>query len=1395
MSQLIDLGKLRFHFAGDWSATTTYESNDIVKYGGNVYVYTNPVRTSANLPTDIAYWGLMVEGFKFKGTFSTATQYRVGDGIAHGGKVYVALADSQGQTPPNATYWSQFADGIQWEGVYSNTVSYQKNDVVTYGPQAYIAIQDTTGHTPVDVAYWAPFVSGISAQGVYNSATAYVPGNIVAYGANLYRAKTETTGNIPTDVIYWELFSKGNDFQGVWSSTSNYLVGQTVRFGGNIYQATTNNTNAVPSSATSDWTLYFTGINVVGTWATSTYYAVNDVVNYGGNSFICKVSHTSNNFNTDLTASIPRWEKYNSGIRYMGSWTTGTQYLKDDIVAYSVSTYICKADHLAGEDFFVDLATTTKWDTFVVGAAYVLPDTANNAGKYLQTPDGQNYSWQYPGSNDKIYYVAEDSTSSADDVNHGQTIDYAFASLKYACQYISADMVNRSPATIFIKDGTYSEQLPIVVPENVTIVGDGQRNCIIQPKAGLSDDGVTPNNETTMFFLSSGVMIEGVLMKGLTGFQKSQSDPENLNAATIKGVYCRLNPASVILKSPYVKESSAFSSGGVGAIVDGSVGPAGSGGSMVFHTFTQIHDGGVGFWVKDRGLSEIVSCFTYYCDFGFASTGGGKIRALNCNNSYGTYGSVASGFDSTENVLTGTMFGDTLEYDPTTLTNSAPSFIVGDTLTPTTAPAEGIITGISIASQATITTQDAHGLYNGQPVTFADIPETVWQPLLGDATQGVRKTWYADVITPTTFKLCSNFDLTNYFDTRALAGWGFVRLSFSDVLRSNPVIVDIPSHGFTSGEKITEIDGVGGMTQLNGNDYWVTVIDANRISLFTDSDRTIGVDGTVMAPYTGGGAGTRTLVGTTLSSGGKLRTPQPKATVTNLQTNIGTTHRVVISDLKLGNTGHTYKVSTTTLAGSKAYFLNGVKKLSFNLYTTRQYVFEQNDTSNLGEPLYFTTSAGSATEYTTGVTYWLNNLQVTDKAAYVAGFASATNREVRIQVDAALAGTTLYYRGASENMGGTLTVAAHTDLLLDRYAGETLYPFLDGSNITNGSTSANLIGSNAHKGQYGFALVLGGLTASPIAGGSIEFTTGPAFTPSDNPDITEDLNTGEDSRSYIITNVSGWDPANGTATITLSQEKLDTADSYYGQHFNIRYNYSQVRLTGHDFLSVGTGNRATTNYPGVPTQPASQGNEVIENLPGRVYYVSTDQDGNFRIGNYFRVDQATGRATLDASAFDLSGLTSLRLGSIGAQIGEQINEFSSDVTMSGNSNIAVPTEFAVKAYADTKLSKSGGTMTGTLVLASNPTTALEAATKQYVDNNSGDKVVNFTDASTYNATTGRIETFVEGTKTFQNVVYEQIGYVIKQTVISSYQEVVDGVTKTVTLTYNDDATIKTISVI
>ena len=154
----------------------------------------------------------------------------------------------------------------------------------------------------------------------------------------------------------------------------------------------------------------------------------------------------------------------------------------------------------------------------------------------------------------------------------------------------------------------------------------------------------------------------------------------------------------------------------------------------------------------------------------------------------------------------------------------------------------------------------------------------------------------------------------------------------------------------------------------------------------------------------------------------------------------------------------------------------------------------------------------------------------------------------------------------------------------------------------------------------------------------------------------------------------------GIVVATLSDEKVIAAGD--GQSFKIRYGYSQVRLTAHDFLDVGTGNRTQTNWPGLPQQQNIPSQEIDEDRPGRVYYVSTDQDGNFAVGNFFKVEQSTGKATLNANAFDLTGLDTLRLGAIGAQLGATIDEFSTDGTLSQNSDVKVPTQKAVKTYVD-----------------------------------------------------------------------------------------------------------------
>jgi hypothetical protein len=144
----------------------------------------------------------------------------------------------------------------------------------------------------------------------------------------------------------------------------------------------------------------------------------------------------------------------------------------------------------------------------------------------------------------------------------------------------------------------------------------------------------------------------------------------------------------------------------------------------------------------------------------------------------------------------------------------------------------------------------------------------------------------------------------------------------------------------------------------------------------------------------------------------------------------------------------------------------------------------------------------------------------------------------------------------------------------------------------------------------------------------------------------------------------------------------------------LRERYSQCRISGHDFLDIGTGNFEETNYPelyaGGSFFTAAPENEVLEANGGRVFYVSTDQDGNFRTGELFAVQQSTGVVTISAQFFDLDGLSELALGGVRlGGSGTVVNEFSTDPTFSADSNNVIPTQRAIATFLADRLSVGG----------------------------------------------------------------------------------------------------------
>jgi hypothetical protein len=184
------------------------------------------------------------------------------------------------------------------------------------------------------------------------------------------------------------------------------------------------------------------------------------------------------------------------------------------------------------------------------------------------------------------------------------------------------------------------------------------------------------------------------------------------------------------------------------------------------------------------------------------------------------------------------------------------------------------------------------------------------------------------------------------------------------------------------------------------------------------------------------------------------------------------------------------------------------------------------------------------------------------------------------------------------------------------------------------------------------------------------------------------------------------------ARLTFTPAIVDTMIGYQGQLVlragaqrgmsgDITAQISTARFTGHDLLDIGTGSYADSNYPdviyGIPANPKDPQKEVQEIGKGRVFFVSTDQDGNFRVGDLFRVDQGTGTVTFAAS-IALSSLDGL-----GFKRGVSIAEFSTDDTFSDNATDTIPVEQAVRAYIDRRLgvNHNGGIVTQENIIPAN----------------------------------------------------------------------------------------------
>ena len=213
-----------------------------------------------------------------------------------------------------------------------------------------------------------------------------------------------------------------------------------------------------------------------------------------------------------------------------------------------------------------------------------------------------------------ILYVTQDGSDS----NTGKK-------LGDAKRTIGAALTEATTGTVIkVSAGSYVENNPLSLPEQVSIVGDSLREVSISPQNATDD----------LFYVTNGNYVAEMSFTG------------SLNSG--KAIFA-FNPvgAGTITQSPYIQNCTNFISNSIGLKIDGN-NAEGDLKSMVLDSYTQYNQGGIGVSITNSGYAQLVSLFTICNDIAVYCGSGGACDVTNSNSSFGNYGLVADGIGAEE---------------------------------------------------------------------------------------------------------------------------------------------------------------------------------------------------------------------------------------------------------------------------------------------------------------------------------------------------------------------------------------------------------------------------------------------------------------------------------------------------------------------------------------------------------------------------------------------------------------------------------------------------------------------------------------------------------------------------------------------------------------------------
>lgn len=1445
-----------FYWTDVWNASTRYKVNDIVRHGGTLYIantgHTSAATEALGLEADQAKWDYLHKGIEYKSNWTPSTRYKINDVVKYGGGVWICTTyhtSAATNLAADEANWAQFVEGLEFEDSWNASVSYQPGDFVTYGGYSYVSITNNVASKPSDnISDWALFTTGFRFIGDYDddsSTREYIEGDVIRLGGYTYLCIDKHEGFRPPNPLYWQRLNEGIEWKGTWTDATFYDAGDSVQHGVNSYiciAAHTSDEIVLQNRPDQDvdgseWNLLVAGAES-GNLTTE-----GDIVYYGGTGATrLPIGTPGQVLKVNDLADAPEWTSFGAinnvfyvetnggvdelapsyGVTLDRPWKTiryATEQVQAGAIRYYAKTLLERNRSFIQDE--VQLYMTATYSlanpaTFEIDAGIVLDAIIwdlSHGGNARTREAALTY---FNAAGDTYTYATATQAQAADGLGYIVTLaDAVLSNLAPATvrgslnQYTNVALVEEADAqatvatltgivtaaitdgntlsvpaqvkpqhSVFVKTGQFNEVLPIIVPENTAVIGDELRSTRISPAGILVDSADTPytlDALSRLAAITSNVVTHGAVTK-TTG-----------NA---------LDPVTTA--------------------------PAGSAGAGAFaaELWTQIYDY-IDFGVNGATLDSTIPLtygsnapntttdYTYAVESIEANREFLKAEAIAyINNTYPLYV-----YDTDDLARDVNRYIDAIKHDLIYTGNYKSLLYARHYVNAVSGSLQedmfymrngtGLRNCTTIGLTGTLGTANVYGTRRPSAGAFVSL-DPGWGPAHLDAwiinkspyvqnvttfgtgcvgckidgdlhaggNDSIVSNDFTQIISDGIGVWCTNLgrtELVSVFSYYGHIGYlaengGKIRATngnssygtFGTVAEgvdvteapitgkvTNQYFDAIVDNVFTDGNNILVLEYLNaGVNYTAATDALLTIENLSAANGSRTQGTYYGVVGTSSGSGTGqefdiiiddvglatviinkGGSGhlvadTITIADSLLGAGGAPSLTFDVATIGDATqfTVTGEGFSAAVDNAVVAN-GGVFEVRLTDPANNKggAGYIDtqNVAQLGNTTSITLSNTDSRLSSQYVGMAIYLTSGRGAG-QYGYIDTYNNGTKVATIKkmsddsagwdhitgAAIQATLNDTTNYSIEPRVVFTAPPSTLY-ADTAKGRAYVLDGGINKITLWDPGAGYSSAPtmtIVDPNNIvdvphtvrigdgvlkqptwTNRGTgfvtaSADISGDGyADLYQPGTLIRVTNLSAAPLPGSNIEFGDIP----------------GNYYKLVNVRDLIGTGPF--SAQLQLSPEITVSEAVEHDDDITLRIRYSQVRLTGHDFLDIGTGNFADTNYPGVPVNSVDPLKETVVGGGGRVFYTSTDQDGNFRVGRLFNVEQSTGIATLNADAFNISGLQELSLGAVElGGSGAVITEFSVDGTFTANSDNIIPTQKAIKTYIASQIGGGAG---------------------------------------------------------------------------------------------------------